>query len=272
MIIHEAGNLMLGSRLKRLGERALAEVKEVYRTTGIEFETSWFPIFYILDQREVCSIQDMSDELGISHSAVSQLVSSLVKRELLTIQQTDDDQRRKEIRLSEKGKNLLQRVRPLWAAFESAFTKHLDAELNPQLDAMEELLFSGTIRESALDYLHKEQHSSVSELSREQEEVLRFIGTHDLHIHPSMHCLGAFQQDELVGMLAYSKVNGQTLVHDVFVEPMYRRQGHARAMLLELLSYLPENDLLIQRNNVAMLHLLSSINHPFSVHPKVKSA
>jgi DNA-binding MarR family transcriptional regulator/predicted GNAT family acetyltransferase len=267
MIIHESGNLMLGSRLKRLGERALAEVREVYRATDIEFETSWFPIFYILDQRRVCSIQDMSVELGISHSAVSQLVSSLVKRELLTIQQTDDDQRRKEIRLSESGKNLLQRVRPLWAAFQNAFTRHLDPDLIPQLDAMEDLLFSGKIRETALNYLHRSKQSSVTELSLDKEEVLRFIGTHDLHIHPSMSCLGAFQQDELVGMLAYTGSNGQTLVHHIFVEPMFRRQGHARAMLQDLVSRFADNDLLIQKHNMPMLHLLSSLNHPFSVHP-----
>ena len=66
------------------------------------------------------SIRDISDELGISHSAVSQLVSSLQQKGLIKTATADDDARKKVVAFTTKGKKLQQQVQPVWDALQQA--------------------------------------------------------------------------------------------------------------------------------------------------------
>src|ERR1044072_1136630 len=79
----DLGFLVFGSRLKRLGDTFLNDVNRIYKDHKIEFDASWFPVFYILSQKKEISIKEISDELKVSHSAISQLISSLQQKGLI---------------------------------------------------------------------------------------------------------------------------------------------------------------------------------------------
>lgn len=136
------GGLILGSRLRRVSEYFIAEVNKVYEYHGIEFEAGWFPLFFLLSTREELSIKAISATLSVSHSASSQLVSQLRKKDLVALSRSSEDGRKQLVRLSEKGTQVLAQVRPLWDAVRDAMQEILEgdratAALLPAITALE---------------------------------------------------------------------------------------------------------------------------------------
>ncbi|MGE7774510.1 MarR family winged helix-turn-helix transcriptional regulator [Chitinophaga sp. NPDC101104] len=110
------GYLIFGSRLRRLSEYFLAEVNKVYAQAGIAFDASWFPLFYLLSEGRQLTLMDISQELEVSHSAVSQLIANLKGKGLVTTMRCAEDGRRQLVELTKKGAALLQQVLPVWKA------------------------------------------------------------------------------------------------------------------------------------------------------------
>ncbi|MEJ2628142.1 MAG: helix-turn-helix domain-containing protein, partial [bacterium] len=69
------GELILGTRLKRISDKFLTDVSKIYKKLNIPFEVSWFPIFYLLNEKGKLSVTDLARELEITHSAVSQMIN-----------------------------------------------------------------------------------------------------------------------------------------------------------------------------------------------------
>ena len=114
------GFLVFGSRLRRLSEAFLADVNKIYAAHNLLFDAAWFPVFYILSRQETVSIKDISDELGISHSAVSQLLSNLQEKGFIKTTTANDDGRKKVVAFTAKGKKLQQQLLPVWNAIKQA--------------------------------------------------------------------------------------------------------------------------------------------------------
>ncbi len=110
------GYLVLGSRLRRLSEAFLSEINKTYQAAGIEFDASWFPVFYLLSQNDSLSIKELSDTIGVSHPAASQLVTNLKSKKLLKTTTCADDGRRQLVQLTKAGHALLQKILPVWEA------------------------------------------------------------------------------------------------------------------------------------------------------------
>ena len=116
----DIGFLVFGSRLRRLSEQFLNDVNRIYRHHKIEFDASWFPVFYLLAQKEEVSIKNISDALSTSHSAASQMVASLQQKGLIKSAVSKKDARHKVITLTAKGEKLLQKIKPVWNALQKA--------------------------------------------------------------------------------------------------------------------------------------------------------
>ncbi len=112
--------LVFGSRLKRLSDIFINDINRVYKNHKIEFDASWFPVFYILSQKKEISIKAISDELNVSHSAISQLISSLQQKGLIKSVVSKKDARHKAITFTAKGEKLLSKIKPVWTALQEA--------------------------------------------------------------------------------------------------------------------------------------------------------
>ena len=88
------GYLVLGSRLRRLSESFLSEINRAYQNEGIDFDASWFPVFYLLSKNDKLSIKELSEQTEVSHPAASQLIANLKNRKLVTSATCTDDGRR----------------------------------------------------------------------------------------------------------------------------------------------------------------------------------
>jgi DNA-binding MarR family transcriptional regulator len=119
----DLGFLVFGSRLKRLGDTFLNDVNRVYKNRKIQFESSWLPVFYILSQKKEVSIKEISDRLKVSHSAISQLISSLQEKGLIKSVTSKKDARHKAITFTAKGEKMLLKIQPVWKALEKAMNE-----------------------------------------------------------------------------------------------------------------------------------------------------
>lgn len=142
MTIYELSKeLILGTRLKRLGDRFLSDVSNIYKTMGILFEPSWFPVFFLLDRYTEMNVSDISNELDITKSGTSQMISLLEKKGLVKITCRERDRRTRFVSFDDSGFNLLKRIKPVWKLIQSEMTKMLDEGANSShfLEAISEV-------------------------------------------------------------------------------------------------------------------------------------
>jgi DNA-binding MarR family transcriptional regulator len=110
------GYLVLGSRLRRLSEGFLSEINRAYQNEGIDFDASWFPVFYLLSKNDSLSIKELSEQTEVSHPAASQLITNLKNKNLVTSATCLDDGRRQLVQLTLQGRELLRQIIPVWDA------------------------------------------------------------------------------------------------------------------------------------------------------------
>jgi len=122
----DVGALVLGTRLKRISDRFLSEITAVYKSLDIPFEPSWFPIMYLLRDRDELLITEIAAELDVTHSAVSQLVSVLQKKNLIVTLTDSKDRRKRKVRLSEDGKHMLLSLNEIWEGMRQAMDEVLN--------------------------------------------------------------------------------------------------------------------------------------------------
>jgi DNA-binding MarR family transcriptional regulator len=136
------GYLVLGSRLRRLSESFLSEINRAYQNEGIDFDASWFPVFYLLSKNDSLSIKELSEQTEVSHPAASQLITNLKNKKLVTSATCSDDGRRQLVQLTDTGRELLASILPVWDAILLAMDDVLAEEpacrdLLPSIAALE---------------------------------------------------------------------------------------------------------------------------------------
>lgn len=121
-----AGELIIGSRLKRLSEKFLSDVSKVYKSQGIPFETAYFPVFYLLNLHGTLTVSHVARELEITQSGASQMINSLVKKGLVRYDKDKDDKRIRIASFTPRGTLLLGQVEPVWESIGKCFRKILE--------------------------------------------------------------------------------------------------------------------------------------------------
>lgn len=137
--INELGELALGSRLKRLSDYIYREGKEFYQLNEINFEPRWFPVFYLLAKGGTLSVVEIADRIGVSHAAVSQTTKELVKYQLVVSLDHKTDKRKRELRLSDQGRELLMKMEPLWNDIAAALNNMIRQHTHHLMAAIQEV-------------------------------------------------------------------------------------------------------------------------------------
>lgn len=151
------GRIGLGSRMKRFGDYLIGEVNAIYKNDGIPFEASCFPLLSLVERYGPMSLRDAEQRLGTSHSYVSQKAKYLQKEKLITLRPSISDARSKEMHLTDRGRALIDRARPLWKAMDIAFARLLgedERKIFSALDALENRMMDApALRQSVADML-----------------------------------------------------------------------------------------------------------------------
>jgi DNA-binding MarR family transcriptional regulator/N-acetylglutamate synthase-like GNAT family acetyltransferase len=112
--IQELGELAFATRLRLISETLASDIGKVYKEAGMDFEPKFFAIIYFLKQRGPSNISVIASEIGISQPAVSQLIDSLQRNNLINIEGDKKDTRKKIITLSEKTNVMLPGLERIW--------------------------------------------------------------------------------------------------------------------------------------------------------------
>jgi DNA-binding MarR family transcriptional regulator len=139
----EPGVPALGSRLRRVLDRLDREVLAIYRASGQRFEPRWFAVFAALRDHGPMTVGELSQLLGVSHVAISQVRTALEAEGLVRGKADAHDGRRQLLSLTPRGRKAAIRLAPLWRGIAVAVAGLLEEHapgLLANLDAIEQAL------------------------------------------------------------------------------------------------------------------------------------
>jgi DNA-binding MarR family transcriptional regulator len=124
----------LGTLLRHLTELLDGAVEETYKHSGLDYRPRYTTVMRACSELGPASIRAISLHAGITHSAVSQTVSEMAKRDLVR-RAPGSDGRERLISLTARGRALLPALRRHWAATNRA-ARELDDELPQPLSGV----------------------------------------------------------------------------------------------------------------------------------------
>ena len=160
----DTGILILGTRFRRLSERFLSEISKIYKNLNIDFEPSWFPVFFLLHRKKSLSITEISEKLNVSQPAASQLVSILISKGFLSLNIDKYDKRRKIVYFTNKGNEFLKTLIPIWETMENCLFEIFNEDENYHLvesfNELERKLNGYNLCDSVLDKLTDDNYGN----------------------------------------------------------------------------------------------------------------
>jgi DNA-binding MarR family transcriptional regulator len=120
-LIRTLGHLVLGTRLKRLGDRMQQQTQVVLAAHGIDVPAAHLPLLAAVDRLGSASIGTLAQTLGVTQPGVTRLVGKLEAAGLVETGAAGTDRRIRAIRLTGQGQALVARARTAaWPVIEAA--------------------------------------------------------------------------------------------------------------------------------------------------------
>jgi len=132
------GGEAIAARLRRLSGALDGDTARVYAALGVAFEQRWFGVLNQIALHGPMTVGELAAALHITHVSVSQTRRSLQAAGILISEADPKDARRKPLALSPAGRELVDRMTPLWDAFAAA-GRDLNAEAGDAVAAFDRL-------------------------------------------------------------------------------------------------------------------------------------
>lgn len=140
-IVRSLGYLMLGTRLKRIGEMLQADATRIAAAQGVTIQSSQYPFLGAIDKFGPLTIGEMTAAVGISQPGVTRSVAQLAKLGMVNVREGRSDRRQRIITLTAAGRRQIELGKQqVWPRVEGAVAdlcKTLSGPLLEQLAAME---------------------------------------------------------------------------------------------------------------------------------------
>ena len=157
-IFSELRELALASRFRRLSETMMEEGEELYAELGVDFKPRWFPAFHALNRRAPLAVGELAAALGLSHTAVANIVGEMARAGLVRAAgDSSGDRRRSLYALTPKGKRTFKRLEPVWREIGRA-ARELLAETDTDLLSGIERFERAFARRSVVDRVRERLH------------------------------------------------------------------------------------------------------------------
>lgn len=137
MNIDHLGYLSVGSQMRRVYEKLQFDADKIYQRAGINFKSSWFPIYYTLaNSTRALTVQEITNEISYSRITVKNVVRELEAEGYAEIMTNPSDQRSKLIQLTSRGKSLEAPLLELWECFEDYLKNLFGQDKNSFLEQL----------------------------------------------------------------------------------------------------------------------------------------
>lgn len=117
----------LGTKLRKLLAELDGDVQAVYEELDTPFRPRFYPIVRFLLEEKQASVGGIAEAIGVTQPAATQTINEMKRRGLLEVE-SGPDRRSRTVRLTKDGRQLADRLRPVWAAVHRA-AANLDADL-----------------------------------------------------------------------------------------------------------------------------------------------
>lgn len=154
-LIAELGASSLGSRFKRLGDLLYQDYAKLYQHAGVPFKPIWFLILNYLSTRSSGSITEIASALYVTHPHVTHIAADLIQRGLVQAFADPADGRRRMLRLTRRGRDLIEQARPVWEAIRRA-QEQIIAEADSNVLRILERLEAAVYRSSVYERVTNE--------------------------------------------------------------------------------------------------------------------
>lgn len=124
----------LGTLLRHLIDLLDGDVEAAYQAAGLAWRPRYTPVLRALMRNGPQTIKAIAGNLGVSHSAVSQTVTQMVKDDLVALQ-PGRDARERIVSLTAKTEQMIPRLERQWAAVNLA-ADTLDQQLSAPLSGV----------------------------------------------------------------------------------------------------------------------------------------
>lgn len=148
------GELGLGSRLKRVSEHLMKETQLVYNHFNVDFDPYLFPIFKIITNKKGVTNTEIQSSLQFSQPAITQALNKLNDKELIVYKTDKQDKRKKIIHTSNKGKQALETLKPIWKSIDKVikeYTLESSSSLIEHLNTLENKLNTKSLSKTIIE-------------------------------------------------------------------------------------------------------------------------
>ncbi|OPC59253.1 MarR family transcriptional regulator [Elizabethkingia miricola] len=151
-VINEAGILAISTRLHRLSEQLRKDGAMIYQTFGIDFELKWFPVIFTIYKKKVAGVVEIANEIGYTHPSTINLLKELEKKKLIQWEKDKQDERKRLFMLTSEGKELIEKMQPVWELMSKILGDIADNENNllKAIDEAEEKIANQSFYQRAL--------------------------------------------------------------------------------------------------------------------------
>ncbi|MET4083382.1 DNA-binding MarR family transcriptional regulator [Pedobacter sp. UYP30] len=129
-VIEASGVLAIATRMQRLGEQMRKDGALIYKAHGIDFEPKWFPVIYTLSLKPLLSVVELAAEIGYTHPSTIGLLNDLEKQKIIKSSKDKTDERKRLLQLTDKGKALIEQMKPVWIIMIEASNSLINTQNN----------------------------------------------------------------------------------------------------------------------------------------------
>lgn len=141
-VLANEGGVMLGSRLRRLGERLQAGAELMARDCGLPTVPAQMPLMTALSRHGTLTVGEIAERTGVSQPAITRIAAQLTALGLVDAEADGEDRRVRRLALSAAGRAVMERAETaLWPRLRAAVGEACDVEaLLAQVAALEAAL------------------------------------------------------------------------------------------------------------------------------------
>ncbi|MCB1503296.1 MAG: MarR family transcriptional regulator [Bauldia sp.] len=136
-IVRAFGNLTLGSRMRRIGERLQADTQRIMDEMGVPLQASQYPLLAALDRHGAVPIGELAAAVGITQPGATRSVGQLARIGMVRAAPAPGDQRQRIVSLTRKGEEQVAFAKAhVWPRVEAAVADLCDGLSGPLLDQL----------------------------------------------------------------------------------------------------------------------------------------
>lgn len=136
-IVRGLGYLMLGTRLRRIGEALQGDATRIAAAHGVTIQSSQYPFLAALDRFGAMNVGDMARAVGMTQPGVTRAIGQLAKLRMVRVKTGSTDRRERIISLTAAGRRQIELGKSeVWPLVERAVADLCGSLKGPLLDQL----------------------------------------------------------------------------------------------------------------------------------------